>query len=167
LEFHLTFGKSIPLFKNQTGEKTMSRKTTIHIPTKADAVLAAFGADSTSGVLATIVERYDRITREAIPELTLPEWSAICDALNGCNISLSGRTPDPAPMAWAEILDSEPEIGKKWNVDCQALAEKLRALPFVGKIAVWDIAARFWSSPRNKKASTAEVLREIGVKLAE
>lgn len=146
----------------------MSKKTTIYIPDKPEQILAAFGCDSTSGALATIVERYDRITRESIPELTEAEWSAIADVLNGCGTLLASGGHDQAQSVWAEIADSEPDgLNEKWGISCRDLSEKLRALPLVGRIAVWDVAARFWASSQLNKMSSTDLLRECGAKISK
>jgi len=47
------------------------------------------------------------------------------------------------------------------------LAEKLQVLPLVGRIATWDVAARFWASPRLNEIQAADLLRECGAKIAK
>ena len=146
------------------GDK-MSKKTTIYIPDKIEKLINAFGEGSLSGALATITERYDKITREAIPGMSEAEWSCVCDCLNGCGVWLSAGGPDPAAMIWAEVSDSEPDgMEEKWGVDCKELSAKLQALSLVGRIAVWDVAARFWASPNLNKISTHDLLIEAGVR---
>jgi len=144
----------------------MSKKTTIYIPDGMQEIVEAFGSDSLSGTLATLVERYDRITRDAVPELSEPEWSAIADILNGCGVLMASGGHDQAQSVWAEVADSEPDgIDGKWGISCRGLAEKLRALPLIGRIATWDVAARFWASPRLNEASTHVLLIEAGAKI--
>lgn len=145
----------------------MAKKTTIYLSDETEKALAAYGEEnSLSGSIATIIARYQAITAEATPELSEPEWSAIVDALNGCGAWLSAGGVDPAGMVWAELYDSEPDgIGEKWGVEVRELAERLRALPFAGRCAVWDVAARFWASPRLNEIDTLALLIESGAKI--
>lgn len=146
----------------------MSKRTSIYMPRETRAFLTAYGEEnSISGSIAAIIKRYDEITREAMPALAENEWCAICDVLNGCGVLLSSGGYDQARSIWAEIADSEPDgLGEKWGISCRELAEKLRGLPLAGKIAVWDVAARFWASPRLNDLETRELLIESGAKIA-
>lgn len=145
----------------------MNKRISIYMPTTIREYLMAYGAEnSLSGSIATLMGRYKAITAEAVPELTEPEWSAIVDALNGCGAWLSAGGHDPASFVWAEVADSAPDgLGEKWGVDCPALAERLKALPLAGRVAVWDVAARFWASPRLNEASTRELLLAAGARI--
>ena len=147
----------------------MSRKTSIYLPAQAEKTIKSFGPEaSQSGVINTILLRYDPMARDAMPTLTEAEWSAICDALNGCGVWMSTGSPDPAPMIWAEIADSEPDgLGEKWGISCAALAQKLRDLPVAGRISVWDVAAKFWASPDLNTLPTADLLKQCGAKIAQ
>ena len=116
--------------------------------------------------MATIVERYARITAEATPELTEAEWCCFCDANNGCGVFLATGGHDQAESAWANVADSVPDgLDEKWGVSCLKLAEKIRLMTFVGRVAVWDVAARFWSSPRLNDLTARELLVEAGAKI--
>lgn len=145
----------------------MARKTSLYLPEQAEKTIKAFGPEaSQSGVINTILLRYDPMTRDSMPTLPLNEWQAICDALNGCGVWMSAGGPDPAPMVWAEIADSEPDgFDEKWGISCPALAEKLRGLPLAGRIAVWDVAAKFWAAPELNTMEMADLLKKCGAKI--
>ena len=146
-----------------------AKRSSIYMPEEVKTFLAAYGEEnSLSGSIATIIKRYQEITRAAAPTMTEQEWSAICDILNGCGIWLSSGGPDPAAYVWAEVADSAPDgIDQKWGVSCQELSKKLRHLPLVGKIAVWDVAARFWASPKLNDTPTLQLLKECGAKIED
>lgn len=142
-----------------------AKRQSIYIPEKIQAILSSYGENSTSGGIATLIERYARITADACPELTESEWCAWCDVNNGCGVWLSGGH-DQAESAWANMADSGPDgIDEKWGVDHRELAEKIRLLPLAGRCAVWDVAARFWASPRLNEISTLDLLVESGAKV--
>jgi hypothetical protein len=144
----------------------MSKKSTIYFPDSLLKILNSFGVDNSSGAICTLIERYDRITREAIPELTENEWMCFCDIHNGCGGFLSAGGMDQAPSAWASVADSVSDgLSEKWGVGCKDFSAKLQALPLVGRIAVWDVAARFWASPNLNKISARELLIEAGAKI--
>ena len=56
-------------------------------------------------------------------------------------------------------------MGDKWGLDIMALATKLRELPWAGRVAVWDIAAKFWASPQLNELPTVELLTKVGAKI--
>jgi hypothetical protein len=148
-----------------------AKRQSIYIPEKIQEILAtyAYGDESSiSGTIAAIIDRYRAITADATPELPANEWMAICDVLNGCGMLLAagGGRHDQAPMAWASIADSEQDgLGKKWNVDCRGLAEKIRMLPLAGRIAVWDVVARFWASEQLNSLPAEDLLIICGAKI--
>jgi len=148
------------------GANTMAKRQSIYVPDDIKAILDSFGENSVSGAIARLVERYDKITRDETPELSGPEWSAVCDILNGCGSLLSSGGHDHAPMAWASIMDAQQDgTGEKWGIDCVVLAQKVRCLSLAGRLAVWDVAARFWASPRLNDLATLDLLLESGAKV--
>lgn len=152
-------------------EKTemKSKRQSIHIPVKMRKFIEAFGdSNSLSGSIATIIGRYEAMTAEAMPSFTDKEWMAICDVLNGCGALLSSGGHDQSWFIWAEMAESEQAgTGEKWGVSCRSLSEKLRSLPFSGRCAVWDVAARFWASPRLNEIDVLDLLKESGAKIEE
>lgn len=147
----------------------MAKRASIYMPEKTKEILAAFGEEnSLSGSIATLLERYNQITRAACPELTAGEWCAIADCNNGCNVWLSSGGPDPYQSLWANVADSVDDgLDEKWGISCRELAEQLRKMPLAEKAAVWDIAARFWASPKLNELPALELLKECGAKIKE
>lgn len=145
----------------------MSKRTSIYMPDTMKNLLASYGeGNSLSGSIAALMQRYSEITRDACPELSVNEWCAICDANNGCWVWLSAGGHDPYQSLWANVADSEPDgLDEKWHVSCRELAEKLRGMSLAEKAAVWDVAAKFWASPRLNDLVTHELLRECGAKI--
>ena len=145
----------------------MGKKTTIYIPDKISEFIAGYGENSLSGALATLIERYRIIVADNTPELSEQEWLAICDANNGCGIWLTaGGDVDNATYVWANIADAE-DFSEKWGVDNAALAGKLRDLPIAGRIAAWDVAARFWATDAAEGESYRSMLERCGAKLLD
>lgn len=105
--------------------------------------------------------------REA--EWTEAEASLICDALNGHHMADWGESDDPesAPRSWqwwpAEVEDAIRlnHLDRKWHVDRNKLAEKIRALSALGLAAVADAAERFWRE--HAQDETLAGLREVGL----
>ncbi len=145
----------------------MSKRTTVYISDKIQKIIGSYGEEnSLSGVISTLVDRYNQLTQEAIPIFSEAEWSLICeDALKGCSVAQVSGDSDPAAMVWANIYDCKPEIGEKWGVNCKELADKIHSLPLSGRMAVWDLAARFWASPQRNKIETRKLLVGVGAKL--
>lgn len=146
----------------------MTKRQSVYMPTKTRAVIDSYGGENLSGAIAGLIDRYVAITTDALPELSEAEWSALCDCLNGCGVWLSAGGHDPFPHVWAEVADSAADgLGEKWSIDPARLAEQLRALPLAGRAAVWDVAARFWASPRLNEATTRELLIAAGARIRE
>ena len=131
----------------------MSKRSTVYLPDKLQKILASYGDEkSLSGCIATLITRYDKITREACPALSDSEWFLICEALKGDGGLVTGGV-DQAGMVWAAISDAaQSALGEKWGVNCRELADKLQHLSLAGRIAVSDVAARFWSLPATQLA---------------
>lgn len=114
----------------------------IHAGPPLDQVLEGFDGNR-SGRLNSVAERYIDVMADEVRRagLSVAEWSAVFDTLNGAQIEAAG--PD-WQLAWASVMDN-PELDEKWGVDHQALGLKLKALSVAGRAAVWDLAARFWA----------------------
>ena len=142
--------------------------TSIRLPEHLKTFLSTYGEDNTlSGSITTLLERYKQITADACPEFTEAEWCAIVDANNGFGVWLTSGI-DPYQILWANVYDPELDgIDEKWGVSCRDLADRIRALPLAGKAAVWDVAARFWASPRLNEISALDLLKEAGAKIKE
>lgn len=106
-----------------------------------------------SGAINTAVDRYLEIVRRAMPTLTLGEWCAIFDALNGCWM-LESWSPR---YAFADVADT-PGLGQKWQIDQEALVARLQAMDYAACVAVVDAAERFWATDTT---STEEGWRSV------
>ena len=100
------------------------------------------GAGDRSGAIRRGLSRYAEICRRSQPKLSVAEWNLVCD-------SLSGVIHDSAGMVAAlsiGIADSIRLDGldAKWKVDGPALVAKLEALSYCERVAVVDLAERYW-----------------------
>ena len=68
-------------------------------------------------------------------------------------------------MAWAEISDADrlDGLGKKWGIDAEALAQRLRAMSAGAQVAVAEVVQRFWLHP---DLPTHEALAQAGARVA-
>lgn len=150
-------------------DKPMARKATIYLHPSTLTILGPRGEDKAnlSGRINGIVQRYAGITSDSMPELSLGEWCAICDANNGTGaFELAGTDIDEARHLWANVADSGPDgLGDKWGVDLEALAKKLRAMPMASKAAVYEVVRAFWSSPDLNRLNNEDLLRQAGARI--
>lgn len=145
----------------------MSRRTSIYLSDQAETALGPIAGESLSGRINSMLIRYDGIRREACPALSVAEWCAVCDVLNGAYVAAEHTDSDPARYIWAEMADS-PEMGDKWDIDHPVLVERLRGMSFAERCAVMEVATRFWRSPRLiNEASNAELLVEAGANIVK
>jgi hypothetical protein len=141
----------------------MSARRSIYLTDAAEAAIGP-GAESLSGRINSMLIRYDAIRVEECPALTEAEWCALCDVLNGTYVAAEHTDTDPARFLWAELADA-PEMAEKWHIDHPALVARLRTFSLAERIAVLEVAARFWRSPRLNEASNAELLAEAGARV--
>jgi hypothetical protein len=96
-------------------------------------------------------------------ELSEPEASLICDALNGIadHADAAESTVGPAWL-YAEIADSITisRLDRKWTVDAKKLLKRLRSLTPVQAAAVVEATRWFW---RFAEADTGLALRAVGL----
>ena len=115
-------------------------RTTIYIPEEIQRLL---GGDTGSARINGVVSRYARIVAEAQPALTTSQWLAVLDACNGLAL-LDDAGTDMTSYLWAEIADT-PGLGAKWDVDQDALVRRVRAMPYVSRVAIAEAARAFWA----------------------
>ena len=140
--------------------------TPIRLPASLKRYIDAYGAGNLSGSITTLLERYKQITQDACPALTEAEWCAIID-INSSDVALA-YGDDNYQYLWARLHDSEADgLSEKWGISCRDLADRIRQLPLAGKAAVWDVAARFWASPKLNEISALELLKEAGARVKE
>lgn len=117
------------------------RNTSIRIDSYLDEELAARGSQTEviHRDLSRLYELYAKCLREV--KLSLPEASLIVDVLNGATFDVRS-----APLLYVEAEDSIKLDGtaKKWEVDGQALVDKLKSLSLGHCLAIIDAAERFW-----------------------
>lgn len=119
------------------------------------------GFDNRSGRLNTVAERYLDIIRRDCPALTEAEWCALCDALNGYMASDGSAVR----MAWAEIADAGliDGIGEKWEVDAQALAQRMRLMTAAEQTAIVEVTEAFW---RHSDLPRRQALKLAGARIS-
>jgi hypothetical protein len=139
----------------------MADRVQIYAGPPVEAALAAVGeADTASGRLNTVAERYLAMVRDELSRIGLSreEWHALLDANNGVEIYIgSGRWPES--LVWANVHDTTG-LEEKWGIDQKALVAKLQALPKSSLIAIQEVIDRVWAHYRRP---TDEVLAECGV----
>lgn len=122
-------------------------KASVHLSPDAQTALAERvgvpGMSTRSAVLNRALLRYHEVCRRHLPDLSDAEWNLCFDAMNGCWLD--------SPMhAQAEIEDSMGlnESHRKWQVDREALSQKLQRLDYAGWCALVDASERFWARYR-------------------
>lgn len=114
----------------------------------------------TTGMVNVIGDRYAEICRRERPELTLDEWCAVCDALNGVwSFQLGDDGAANLPALMPEIHDA-PGLSEKWEVDVPRICAILNGLSFAGRIAVIDLVERFWARSEDRRAPRV-IMREV------
>ena len=135
-------------------------RASIHLSTSVAAAidLDRDAGESLSGRISMIVERYQAIISAHRPELSRPEWMAICDVMNGEFLGM-GDTTAPRYI-WASVSDAcrMDGLADKWHIDGQALVDKLRNLDYAGCIAAAEVGRRFWSAASGKDGDQALTL---------
>lgn len=144
----------------------MSRRATIHLSTPADEVIGE--VENLSGRINNIIIRYGGIMSGETPTLALAEWQMICDMLNATVIDADYRDADPARFLWADIAESGrlDGLAEKWSIDTEALSAKVRAMTYSQQVAILEVVAKFWRSPKLNELPMADLLQKCGAKLA-
>jgi hypothetical protein len=138
----------------------MPRKS-IYLPDEIMPIIGASDSGGFSQRLVGIIKDWQAIIADAMPTLKEAEWLYLMDMLNG--VVLEGRHAD---FLKDEVLDSAPVLADKWKIDPRALAKKVDALPLAGKIAIQDVAYRFWQ-PHGIVTEYREVLEKCGANIAK
>lgn len=118
----------------------MSRRTTIYLTDRAEAVLG--GGESLSGSVNRLADRYYEIVRRSRIDLPPPELDAIRDALNGW-LAEPAATIAGGPAL--EVEDALPDgLAERHGIDGPALVAKLRALTYAQEVALVDAVEQYW-----------------------
>ena len=138
----------------------MSSRKTIYLTDASEAIIGP--AESLSGRINSILGRYDRLTREASPELTLAQWSMLADILNGTFIE-----DNTADYLWADIAESGKLDGmaEKWKIDTDAFAEQVRDMTPAARFYILDTILKFWKGVDKKAEGMAAMLEKAGAKI--
>lgn len=120
----------------------MTKRTSIYLNPPIEAAL--IHADSISGRIGNICDRYAQIVRRAriAQRFSGAELNALRDCCNGTIFS-------PAELISGAVLanfeDSAPDgLYDKWGIDGAATAAKLRTLTYVDQVALVEDIERFW-----------------------
>jgi hypothetical protein len=140
----------------------MPRKS-IYLP---DGIMPIIGASDSGGFsqrLVGIIKDWQAIIADAMPTLKESEWLYLMDMLNG--VVLEGRQ---ALFLGSDIIESGEmdRLDKKWDVDAREFRERIDALTLAGKIAIQDVAYRFWQ-PHGIVTEYREVLEKCGANIAK
>ncbi|MEW8957836.1 MAG: hypothetical protein AB2448_01800 [Moorella sp. (in: firmicutes)] len=134
-------------------------KIAIYIPDHLLAEISTRG-DNRSGIISRDLERLYTLYRRALAQVTLSveEACLIVDALNGAKFEA-----DTARLLWAEIEDAcnLDHLDEKWQVDGQALVQKLRELNEIQALALVDAAERFWEASDVGERDVREAVKEF------
>jgi hypothetical protein len=117
------------------------------------------GSGNYSKRLNDVAERYRAIIADTLAHahFSRAEWCALMDVLTGEQMA-DPDTPD-WNECWVAVAES-PELDRKWKVDHDDLARRIRAAPVVIRAAVWEAAAEFWRHP---DLSRDEALAKAGI----
>ncbi len=120
----------------------MSKRTTLYL--NAPIAAAVAGAESISGRLGAVCDRYAEILRRAriLPRFTEQELDALRDCCNGTWFE-PAQLIDGAVLANFEdsLVDG---LAEKWAIDSAALSDKLRALTYAEQVALVEEIERYW-----------------------
>lgn len=144
----------------------MSRRATIHLSTPAENVIGE--VENLSGRLNNIIIRYGGIVSAETPTLALAEWQMICDMLNSTIIDTDHRDTDPARFLWSDIAESGKLDGlaEKWEINTESLSQRVRAMSYAQTVAILEVVAKFWRSPKLNDMEMTNLLNECGAKIA-
>lgn len=117
-----------------------------------------------SGLINTVAARYAEVCRRHCPTLTVQEWCACFDALNG--VWLQSQASEEAGLltaVWAEVYDADrlDGLGDKWSIDARALAERIRDMGYAEVVALVDAVERWWARDWPDGTSREESVRLV------
>ena len=146
------------------------KRLSYYLPAPVASILAIGEVDSASGRISHMITLAEMLVNEAVPTLSVGEWTAIADALNGHWPSYEQGPKAVFGSAWHSVHGSAPELDAKYEISCRALAHKLMAMPLAQQAAVFEICAkRFWTRTEvlNDSGNHADVFRALGAKIAD
>lgn len=117
--------------------------------------------------LASALVRYRAILDEAVPALTVGEWSLLCDALNGSQLTAGHANSDLVRHLAHSVADSAADgLGDKWGVDVAALTARIERMPYAARCAIIETVARFWRQSGSKLGPIEQQIRAAGARVS-
>lgn len=136
-------------------------------PTEDLINISADSPESYSGRVAFLIEAGVKAAIESAPELTVGEWCAIAEAMNGHWPSYEIGTEQVVRGTWHSVYDCAPDCDEKWGISCEALAKHLSGLPFAAQVGAYEIGRAFWKRPEvlNTSNGYTEAFQRLGAKV--
>lgn len=140
----------------------MAKRFTLYLNDKSMDIIGP--AENQSRRVNSIISHYGRITTEAAPDLTLAEWSFLCDMLNGTYIE--DNTGD---YLWADIAESGKLDGlaDKWELDAEAFSAKIREFSTAARCVIIDVVTKFWKGSDDHTGDMRDMLKQSGAKISD
>lgn len=146
----------------------MARQMTYYMAPEAESVIGNYKERGSFNSRAnSIIIRYGAICKKDCPEMTVSEWMACCDVLNGTVRDTDSYWNDPARMIHANIEDSEQDgLGEKWGIDCKEFSSRLREMPYSSQCAIVEVVSRFWAGHDSQEwESDQQRLEHFGARI--
>jgi len=117
-----------------------------------------------SGLINSVAARYQETCRRHCPKLTLPEWLAVMDALDGVWLQSSIHDAGLLMGVWASVYDADRlrGLGDKWHCDAKKLAERIRDYDYATTVALVDAVERWWARPLEEHDDKGTVRDVVG-----
>lgn len=138
----------------------MPRKS-IYLSDEVMPIIACDEARGFSSRLTGIITDWHSIIADAMPELTLNEWLFLMDMLNGVVLEVRHATFLANDVAESGLHDG---LSEKFELDGMKFAKTIDKLPLAGKIAIHDVAYRFWQR-HGIVSDWTEVLTKCGARI--
>jgi hypothetical protein len=145
-----------------------AKRTSIH----ASPVMQQLVADlreshfnQASTVINAVIDRYMYTVEQSMPELTVGEWCALMDTLNGYVTTPISHACQGIHWSVADAFEHE-KLGEKWKVD-DGFPARVKALNTAQRIAILDARDRFWAAGFEHVANWREALEQCGCRIKE
>lgn len=142
----------------------MTQKTKFSIYAGEHVRLVLEGHANRSGRLNDVAELFSLVAERDCPELSEPQWFAVCDAL-----SLETHLESMARIGWAWVrlaacLDG---LGDKFGINALSLAERLHNSTAGQRVAVAEIVDRYRRHIKIPGMTPSEALKLAGARIAK
>lgn len=103
------------------------------------------------------------ILGQSCPLLTVDEWCALADVLNGHYVLCETAIEDRLHSAWVSVYHSGPECDDKWSINCEAFAKRLEKMPLPEQLAAYEVVRNFWNTKEGHVENTyAKIFSKLG-----